>query len=291
MTPLRQRFIEDLRLPNYSPRTVETYVRCVAHFARYFNKSPELLGAEQVRAYQLHLLGQKASWSQFNQTVCALRFLYLRTLRRPGVVEFVPYGKKGRSLPAVLSRQEVLGLFGVVRHPRDLLLLQTAYATGLRLGELLRLKAADLDGQRLLLHVRSGKGNKDRMVPLSPLLLQRLRHYWRLFRPKLWLFPGPGPAGHLSTNHVARMCQRAVRAAGITKKASLHTLRHSYATHLLEAGVDLPSLQRLLGHNQISTTLRYLHLRQSHLQRTPSPLDTLLARPEQPADPAEGGNE
>jgi site-specific recombinase XerD len=285
MTPLRQRFTQDLQLRNYAPRTVSTYVAAVAHFARHFNRSPESLGPEHVREYQLHLLARKASWSRFNQVACALRFLYSVTLRRKDVVEMVPYGKKVRSLPCVLSTDEVARLFAAATNPRDRMILQTAYAAGLRVSEVVRLRVADVDSSRMTLHVRCAKGRKDRFVPLSPVLLGLLRDYWRQHRPRTWLFPGGKPGGHLSIGNVQRACLRAVRACGISKKASMHTLRHSYATHLLENGADLASLQKLLGHNQLSTTLRYTHVGQQHLQRTVSPLDTL------PGLPAQGGDE
>ena len=281
MTPLRQRFSQDLRLRNYAPRTVSTYVGAVARFALHFGRSPELLGSEHVREYQLHLLAQKASWSRFNQAACALRFLYRVTLQRADVAASVPYGKKVRSLPAVLSAEEVARLFAAVSNPRDLMILRTAYAAGLRVSEVVRLQVGDVDPSRMTLHVRCAKGRKDRFVPLSAVLLGMLRHYWRQYRPKTWLFPG-SPGRHLSIGNVQRFCKRAVRAAGISKKASMHTLRHSYATHLLESGADLASLQKLLGHNQLSTTLRYTHVGQQHLQRAVSPLDTLpgLPRPD-----------
>jgi site-specific recombinase XerD len=283
MTPLRQRFTQDLQRRNYSPRTVDTYVRCVAAFARHFGRSPEHLDAEHVRLYQLHLLAQKASWSRFNQAVCALRCLYQLTLGRPDLVRMIPYGKKPRPLPCVLSPDEVRRFLEAVADPFYQTLFQAAYAAGLRVSEVVRLQLTDVDAARMVLHVRCAKGRKDRLVPLSPLLLQRLRQHWLRHRPRQWLFPGRSPAGHISVGRVQRLCQRAMRAAGIAKKASMHTLRHSYATHLLEQGTDLPTLQKLLGHNQISTTLRYVHLSQAHLQRAPSPLDTL------PASPAPGG--
>jgi site-specific recombinase XerD len=275
MTPLRQRLLHDLQLRNYSPKTIACYVAAVARFAAHFGRSPDRLGPEHTRLYQLHLLAQKASWCRFNQAVCALRFFYGVTLQRPDVVVAIPYGKKPKPLPAVLSTDEVARLFAAVTDPRDLLLLQTAYAAGLRVSEVVRLQVGDIDSQRMLLHVRCSKGRKDRLVPLSYLLLQRLRDYWRHYRPSPWLFPGQDRQSPLSIGQVQRLCRRAVRAAGIAKKASMHTLRHSYATHLLESGTDLATLQKLLGHNQLSTTLRYTHLGQSHLQRAGSPLDTL----------------
>jgi integrase/recombinase XerD len=281
MTPLPQRLTDDLRLRNYAPRTITTYVAAVARFARHFQQAPDRLDAGHVRRYQLHLLQQHASWCRFNQTVAALRFLYTVTLQRPNVVAMIPYGKKPKTLPAVLSTDEVARLFAAVADARHRLLLQTAYAAGLRVSEVVCLHIGDIDSQRMILHIRCAKGGKDRLVPLSALLLQRLRDYWRRYRPGRWLFPGQTPDGHLSIGQVQRICRQAVRAAGITKKASMHTLRHSFATHLLEKGTDLATLQKLLGHNQLSTTLRYTHIQEPHLQQVRSPLDTLpgLAAP------------
>jgi integrase/recombinase XerD len=276
MTPLRQRFQHDLQLRNYRPRTIQTYTEAVARFARHFGRSPEQLGPEEIRTYQLYLLHERhASWSSFNQVVCALRFLYRVTVPRPWAVEQIPYGKKPKSLPAVLSREEVVQLFAAVRLPVYRMLLQTAYAAGLRLSEVIRLRVTDIDSSRMLLWVRQGKGGKDRCVPLSPRLLALLRDYWQQFRPTTWLFPGGTPAGHRSLGGVQRACHEAVQRAGFTKKVSMHTLRHSYATHLLEAGTDLRTLQRLLGHNDLDTTARYTHLTQPLLAGTPSPLDLL----------------
>lgn len=278
MTPLRQRLIDDLRIRNYAKRTITTYVSAVARFARHFQQSPQQLHAQHVRQYQLHLLQQHASWSRFNQTVAALRFLYAVTLQRPHIVTMIPYGKKPKTIPAVLSRDEVARLFHAVAKPRYRLLLQTAYAAGLRVSEVVALQITDIDSQRMLLHIRAAKGNKDRLVPLSAFLLEQLRDYWRHYRPKRWLFPGQTPDSPLSIGQVQRIFRQALRAAAITKKASMHTLRHSYATHLLESGTDLATLQKLLGHNQVSTTLRYTHIQEPHLQQVRSPLDTLPGR-------------
>jgi site-specific recombinase XerD len=279
MTPWRQRLIHDLQLRNYSPRTVECYVGAVAHFARHFGRSPEHLGAEHTRAYQLHLLGQKASWSRFNQAVCALRFLYGVTRQRPDTVPLIPYGKRPKTLPCVLSRDEVRRLFACVNLPWFLLLLQLTYACGLRLGEVVRLRLTDSDSARLVIHIRCAKGNNDRLVPLSAALLGLLREYWRPYRPREWLFPSRRHGQHLNLGSVQRLFRRFLTASGITKKARRHTLRHRYATHLLEAGCDLACLQKLLGHNQLSTTWRYIHIGQAHWPRVASPLDTLLASP------------
>jgi integrase/recombinase XerD len=279
MTPLRQRFVEDMQRRNLAARTISTYAAAVAAFARHFRRSPEHLDAEHVRQYQLHLIAQRASWSRFNQAVCALRFFYGVTLRRPNIVEMIPFAKKPRALPAVLSPGEVSRLIASAPDERFTVLLQTTYACGLRISEVTRLRIADIDAGRRVVHIRSGKGGKDRLVPLSPVLLQRLRGYWRTHRPSDWLFPGLKAGSPLSTGQVQRLFRLAVQAAGITKKASMHTLRHSYATHMLESGTDLATLQHLLGHNHLSTTMLYIHLRQDHLHRTISPLDTLPSPP------------
>jgi integrase len=226
-----------------------------------------------------------ASWSVFNQAVCALRFLYGVTLQAPFAVTMIPYGKKPKSLPAVLSREEVAQLFALVAQPLERLILQTAYACGLRASEVLSLRVQDIDSSRMLLWVRQGKGNKDRGVPLSPALLDALRAHWQRLRPKTWLFPGHTPSGQRSLGALQRVIRRAVAAAGFTKKVSLHTLRHSYATHLLEAGVDLLTIQRLLGHRDLQTTARYVHLTAPHLARTPGLLEGLPAATSTPPEP------
>jgi site-specific recombinase XerD len=286
MTPLRQRFRHDLALRNYSPRTIQTYTEAVVRFARYFGRSPERLGPEAIRTYQLYLLHERhVAWSTFNQAVCALRFLYRVTLRRPFLVEQIPYGKKPKTVPAVLSQEEVLRLFAALPDDRYRLLLRTAYAAGLRVSEVVRLRVQDIDSGRGLLLVHQGKGHKDRLVPLSPQLLVELRAYWQQVRPPHWLFPGQQPNTHLSVGQVQRVCHAAVQAAGLTKRASMHTLRHSYATHLLEAGVDLLTLQKLLGHRSLQTTIRYTHVTGPHLRDTPSPLDLLRLPPPVPPPP------
>jgi integrase/recombinase XerD len=289
MTPLRQRFIDDLRLRNYSPRTIEAYVAGVARFAKHFGQSPELLGPEQLRAFQLHLLERHVSWSQFNQVVCALRFCYAITLGRPDQVPFIPYGKRPKTLPSVLAPQEVATLLQAADPHRDRVLLQLDYGCGLRLQELLHVQVADLDGARHVLHVRQGKGQKDRLVPLSCRLLDELRAYWRRCRPTSWLFPGARPGQPLSDSGAQRLFQRVKARAGLSKRCSMHTLRHSFATHLLEAGVDLLTLKALLGHRSLETTARYLHISTQRLQQVPSLLDLLgVPLPLPPANLGEG---
>jgi integrase/recombinase XerD len=284
VTPLRQRFVDDLRVRNYSPRTIEAYVAGVAKFAKHFGRSPDLLGPEEVRTFQLHLIGRQVSWSTFNQTVCALRFFFGTTLGRSDYLPLLAYGKRPRKLPCVLSAEEVARLLDAARPGRDRVMLQTAYACGLRLGELLHLQVRDIDSPRMLVQVRQGKGQKDRLVPLSPQLLQELRTYWHCYRPQRWLFPN---AKHvpLCPNTVQRWMKRMVVQARVNKPATMHTLRHSFATHLLEAGVDVLTVQKILGHSSLSTTTRYLHLRDDRLRMVPSLL-ALLPVPPRPTPAA-----
>ncbi len=289
LSPLRRRFIDDLRLRNYSPRTIETYVARVAHVAKHFGRSPDTLGPDDIRAFQLHLLERQVSWSTFNQTVCALRFFFGTTLGRPEQLPLIPYGKRPRALPSVLSPAEVVRLLEAARPGRERVRLQTAYACGLRLGELLHLHVADIDSARMVVDVRHGKGGKQRLVPLSPRLLEVLRDYWRQYRPVTWLFPGATADRLLNPSSVQRRFQHLVRDAGLRKHASMHTLRHSFATHLLEAGVDLVTLQKILGHADLQTTAHYLHLRSDRLRQTPSLLELLPVNPASaPTPTAEG---
>jgi integrase/recombinase XerD len=281
MTPLRRRFIDDLRLRNKSPRTIETYVLRVALFARHFGRSPELLGADEVRGYQHHLLARQVSWSQFNQAVCALRFLYNVTLGRPDVIRHLPFAKRPRTVPTVLSPEEVVRLLDAALPGRERTLLDVAYSCGLRLKELLGLQVRDIDSARMVMHIRQGKGQKQRLVPLSPRLLEVLRGYWRASRPATWLFPGAKPLQPLTGGAVQRLCRRTAQRARLSKPITPHTLRHSFATHLLEAGVDLLSVQALLGHSHFNTTAKYLHVSMRRLQQLPQLLEGLVmpARP------------
>jgi integrase/recombinase XerD len=287
MSPLRQRLLAELQRRNYAPKTIACYVLHVAQFARHFGRSPNQLGADAIRTWQLHLLQVKhASWSAYNQSACALRFFYGVCLGRPDLVTTIPYGRRPKTLPTVLSRDEVLQFFAAFPTDPDRTLVRTTYACGLRIGEVVRLRVADIDSRRGVVQVRQGKGRKDRQVPLSPQLLQELRAYWRRYRPQDWLFPGAGGSGsHRSITALQRRVKRAVGCLGWSKRVSLHTLRHSYATHLLEAGVDVVTLQHLLGHNDLETTARYLHVSTLHLQQLPNPLDTLVGRPVVPPPP------
>jgi site-specific recombinase XerD len=271
--------IEDLKLKNYSPRTIETYVTHVARFAKFHKRSPEVLGPEAVREYQLHLLHSGASWVIFNQTVCALKFLYRVTLHVGWPVDKIPYGRKPRKLPVVLSQDEVVSLIDAVTHAVCRMALLTAYAAGLRITETVAIKAEHIDSARMVLQVEQGKGQKPRLVPLSEVLLRNLRDYWRDGRPKVkgspWLFPSEDPAKPLHVTTIERACQRARAKAGITKHATPHTLRHAYATHCLEAGVDLRTVQALLGHAQLATTAIYTHVQRKLVMEAKSPLDAI----------------
>ncbi len=278
MTPLRQRMIEDLRIRNYAPGTIEVYVRLVARFAAFHRRSPDWLGPEDVRTYQLHLLERGTSWPIFNQTVCALRFLYRVTLQQHWPLARLPYGKRPKRLPCVLSQEQVLRFLTAVQRPAHRMALATAYATGLRVSEVVRLRIEDIDSARMLVHV-CGKGNKERIVMLSSVLLGALRTYWRVHRPRPWLFPGAKPGRPIHSKTIQRACRDARRAAGLTKRVTPHTLRHCFATHLLEAGTDIRTLQALLGHAQLSTTALYTHVQRRLVTATKSPLDLIGSVP------------
>jgi integrase/recombinase XerD len=275
MTPLRRRMIEDLRLRNRAERTIDTYVDRVAAFARHFGTSPEHLGPDHIRAYLLHLVEQKASWAHFNQTRSALRFLYRTTLKRGWVDDGVICVKTPRKLPVVLGLDEVAQFFAAIGNLKHRAILMTAYAAGLRLSEVVSLRVEDIDSRRMALRVRQGKGRKDREVMLSPRLLTVLRLYWQVVRPGGYLFPGRDPDRPLSHSAVQRACKAALRRSGLTKRISPHSLRHSFATHLLEAGADVRTIQILLGHSHLSTTARYTHVSTARLHGTASPLDRL----------------
>lgn len=279
MTTLRQRMTDDLRLRNRSLRTIKTYIACVAHFARHFGKSPELLGPEEIRQYQVYLVEQRrVSWSYFNQAVCALRFLYRHTLGRDWAVEHIPFPRQPRKLPVVLSQGEVIRLFDAVRSLKQRAILMTAYGSGLRLSEVTHLQVSDIDSERMMIRVRQGKGQKDRYVMLSPTLLEILRLYWRAERPANWLFPSKREDQPISHSVVQRACHQAGIDAGLTKRATVRSLRHSFATHLLEAGTNIRIIQTLLGHNSVSTTQRYTYISDKTVRATESPLE-LLAYP------------
>lgn len=276
MTPLRQRMLEDMRVRNYSKKTQAIYVAQVARFAKYVGSPPDQVGPEEIRRYLVHLVEERqVSWSVFNQAACALRFFYGVTLGRGELVPHIPFPRTPKKLPTVLSAEEVTRLVLAVRNLKHRTVLLTIYAAGLRISEAVGLKVTDIDSERMVITVRQGKGRKDRTVMLSPQLLKALRSYAREVRPTHWLFPGRRPDRPLNPTAVQRSCARARRDAGLTKHATVHTLRHSFATHLLEAGTDLRLIQTLLGHRSVKTTAIYTHVSAQRLHATPSPLDRL----------------
>lgn len=274
-SPLRRRMIDDMSLRNLSPATQRSYLHAVTKFSRYFGRSPDRLGLEDVRAFQVHLVSQGISWPALNQTVCALRFFYGVTLDRGEIPERIAYARTPRKLPVILSADEVVRFLEAVPSLKARAALTTAYAAGLRASEAVSLKVANIDSARMLIQVHHGKGAKDRTLMLSPQLLTILRTYWRLARPTDWLFPGRSPDKPIDVQVLHAACRSATKAAGLVKHVSVHTLRHSFATHLLESGVDIRIIQVLLGHNNLSTTARYTHVATTTIASTQSPLDRL----------------
>lgn len=275
MTPLRQKMIDELVRRNYSTRTVKTYVGSVAAVARHFWKSPDTLTADEVRAWQLRLHDRGLSFSTYNTYSCALRFFFRYVdPRGADLTTLVPFARRERKLPTILSQDEVRALLGAIADQKDRVVVTVAYACGLRVGELSSLRVADIDGARMLIHVHSGKGRKDRLVPLSASLLALLRDYYRVYRPKTWLFVGLH-GGHVTDRTIQRTVRDAAKAAGIHKRVTPHTLRHCFATHMIEAGVDLRTVQAMLGHSSIGTTIRYHHVARLVVTAMKSPLDIL----------------
>jgi integrase/recombinase XerD len=280
VTRLRKIMLEELQRRNYSAITTRNYLRVVTDFAKHFGKSPDKLGLNELRTYQAYLLRERklTPGSVVNQ-VAALRFFFVKTLKRHQFRDFLPYPQDRRRLPTVLSPEEVSRLINAAGTLFRRTLLMTLYGTGMRRSELAHLKVGDIDSQRMIIRVVAGKRGKDRDLPLSPALLETLREYWRWRKPKLYLFPTRTRRVHseepISDKTVWIACSEAAHRAGIRKRVTPHTLRHSWATHLLEAGTDLRTIQVLLGHDDLETTAQYLHLSQRHLQTVTNPLDTL----------------
>ena len=286
MTHLRKMMLEELQRRNYSEITTRKYLHYVTAFARHFGKPPDQLGPNELRSYQAYLLRErKVTPGTAVNCVAALRFFFIKTLKRSQYREFLPYPKDRRRLPTVLSREEVSRLIDAAGTLFRRTLLMTLYGTGMRRSELAHLKVGDIDSQRMIIRVVAGKGGKDRDLPLSPTLLETLREYWRWRKPNIYLFPTRmhrvKKEEPISDKTVWIACSEAAHQAGINKRVTPHTLRHSWATHLLEGGTDLRTIQVLLGHDDLETTAQYLHLSQRHLQTVTNPLDTLtLSRSE-----------
>ena len=281
MTPLRKRMLEELQLRNYAEFTIERYLDAVRSFAKFFHKSPDQLGPEQIREYLLYLVrDRKSAPSTVQVHRAALRFLYVKTLNHPWFDERVARTRKRIKLPTVLSAAEITRILDNTRNLKHWTMIATFYATGVRLNELRKLKVADIDSQRMVIHVREAKGGRPRDIGLSKNLLERLKIYWRWRKPQNWLFPSDmRPDQPLERKSIRCACSLAARRAGIDRAVSPHVFRHSCATHMLEAGADLRTIQVLLGHANIETTARYLSVSTTRMQAAPSPFDTLQLKP------------
>ena len=290
MTHLRKMMLEELQRRNYAENTIRSYIRIVEDFSRRFQRSPDRLEPKHIREYQSELFTKrKYRASTVTGYLAALRFFYTKTLKRAWSTAETPYPKRAFSLPTILSQEEVAQLIDAAGPPVHRTLLMTLYATGVRRAELARLKVSDIDSQRMVIHVRGGKGRKDRDVMLSPVLLDELRQHWRRLRRKSseWLFPSSHVRASdrpITPKAIYHACKRAAKRAGIKKRVHPHTMRHCFATHLLEAGADLRSIQMLLGHNDLEQTTVYLHISERHLNATASPLDSLSLKNESPQE-------
>src|SRR5512136_1602884 len=277
MGKLRERMLVDLQLNGAKPTTQRTYLREAENLARYFNKSPEQLGEGELKAYLLHLMKERhLSEGTFRFYVAGLKFLYRTTLKREWAVEKIRYPRAKRKLPGVLDLTEVESLFAVTKNLKHKAILMLTYSSGLRASETARLKLTDIDSKRMMVRVSQGKGGKDRYSILSQRTLDHLRQYWHTYRPREWLFEGAKKNDPITTHSIQLMFYAAKKRAGIRKPASIHTLRHSFATHLIEAGTDLHHVQMLLGHRSPTTTTVYLHVSRLNLAQVVSPLDRTL---------------
>ena len=287
MTQLRKMMLEELQRRNYSQTTVNTYLKVVEDFSRYFHRPPDELGKEQIRTYQVHLFQErKLGVRTVGLHTAALRFFFCKTLKRMYPVEEVPYPRAPRRLPIILTREEAIRLIDSASNLFHRAMLITMYSTGMRRAELCRLKVEDIDSTRMLIHIRQGKGGKDRDVPLSPKALETLREYWRWMKPKTYMFPGTINGSRadkpITPKVLWEACREAAQRAGITKAVRPHLLRHSFATHLVEGGADLPTVQALLGHTDLKPTSIYLHLSERHIKAAGTPLDNMeLSSPDQ----------
>ncbi len=268
--------IQDLRVRNFAPGTIDLYIRAVARFALHFGKSPDRLGPEHIREYQTFLVEtKKVSWPVFNGAVSALRFFYKVTLGKPWLIEHIPFPKQESKLPVVLSPEEIAAFLQAVSNLKHRTVLETMYASGLRIAEALALELHDIDSRRMVIRVRQGKGRRDRYTILSETLLHDLRDYWRAYQPQLLLFPGKTPERPLTQNSMHRAVRRIRKKLGMHKHVRTHTMRHCFATHLLEAGTNLRTIQVLLGHRSLNTSALYLHVAAGALRADGKPIDLL----------------
>jgi site-specific recombinase XerD len=276
MKPLRQKMINDMKLRRFAQKTQAAYVSAVAGLAKYYNQSPDLLDKEKIQAYLLHLMDERRlSWSTCNVVVCGIRFFYLQTLGMDSMRLGIPPMRAQKKLPEILSFQEIQRLLKCATSLRNRVLLMTTYGAGLRVSEVVNLKLSDIDSCRMMIRVRQGKGNKDRYTMLSNRLLTELRAYYKEHKPPLWLFYGRQRDAQMSIGTAQKIYYSSKERAGITKEGGIHTLRHCFATHLLEAGVDLRTIQSLMGHASIMTTMGYLRVTSRKLSATKSPLDLI----------------
>lgn len=285
ISPLRRRMIEDMTVRNFAPKTQHDYIRAVANLTRFLGRSPDTATAEDLRLFQLHLTGNRVGAPTINFTVTALRFFFTVTLDRADAIKHLTFIPEPRKIPIVLSPEEVVRLLEAAPGVKYKAAFSVAYGAGLRVSEVVALKVSDIDSERMMLRVEQGKGSKDRHAMLSPLLLELLRDWWRIARPKAWLFPGRDPLQPLSTRQINRACHAAADMARITKRVTPHTLRHSFATHLLEQNVDIRVIQVLLGHAKLDTTALYTRVASKTIQQVMSPLERLTLRPKTGAPP------
>ncbi|MCP4648557.1 MAG: tyrosine-type recombinase/integrase [PVC group bacterium] len=277
MGKLRDQMIMEMELRNHSPKTIKAYIRHVKNFTRLFNKSPAEMGTDEIRKYLHHLKKEKkVSWSNINIAYCGLKFFYTKVLHRRWDVEHIPRPRGEKRLPNILAQSELQRIFDATTNLKNCAMLMVTYSGGLRVSETSHLKITDIDSQRMLIRIAGAKGNKDRYTLLSKVALNKLRHYYKIYRPTDWLFEGKNKNNPISDGTIQKVFRKAKKKAGIKKPATVHTLRHSFATHLMEAGVDIFTIQRLLGHAYLKTTSTYIHVERKRLQDIINPLDRMM---------------
>ena len=286
ISPLRRRMIEDMTVRNFAPKTQHDYIRAVTKLARFLGRSPDTATAEDLRRFQLHLTENRVGAPTINFTVTVLRFFFTITLDRADAIKHLTFVREPRKIPVVLSLEEVARLLEAAPGPKYKAALAAAYGAGLRVSEVATLKVSDIDSERMMLRVEQGKGHKDRHAMLAPRLLELLRDWWRIARPQVWLFPGQNPVNPMTTRQINRACHAAADMARITKRVSPHTLRHSFATHLLEQNTDIRMIQILLGHAKLETTALYTHIATNTIRAVMSPLERLSLKPKKDEPPA-----